>query len=214
MSGNKGELINIRNKGDGNTFNIIQINGGGVPDISKKLGFLGLDIIDNTKKSLVSEFFSGDNNVLLCYPNKEDKMLEPIIKKIKDGLSNIGANIFEGSGKAQLPDVQGYPHIAEIDFIKNLKCDSIIIFVLDELTLSQLTLLSYYKIESNIQHVDIIAIPSDSIFNYDKFLSNGLIQYCDDNNCKVIKLSTLDDAEVERVIARVKNRKMIQARRA
>ncbi|EPG8016614.1 hypothetical protein KY193_005468, partial [Citrobacter freundii] len=68
--------------------------------------------------------------------------------------------------------------------------------------------------ESNIQHVDIIAIPSDSIFNYDKFLSNGLIQYCDDNNCKVIKLSTLDDAEVERVIARVKNRKMIQARRA
>lgn len=211
---NKGSLISIKNKGNGNTFNIIQIDGKNVDDISNQLGFLGLNIIDDTNNALVNEFLSGNNNVLLCYPNKEDESLEPIIAKIKDGLLSIGANIFEGSGKIQLPDVQGYPHIAEIDFIKNLKCDSIIIFVLDELTLSQLTLLSYYKIESNVQHVDIIAIPSDNIFNYDKFLSNGLIQYCDDNDCKVIKLSTLDDAEVERVIARVKNRKMIQARRA
>ena len=214
MFGNKSPLISINNEGNGNTYNIIQVDGKNSHDISKQLGFLGLDRINDTNSSLVKEFLNEKNNVLLCYPNKEDEALNPIIEKLKNGLLKIGANIFEGSGKIQLPDVQGYPHIAEVDFIKNLKCDSIIIFVLDVLTLSQLTLLSYYKIETNIQHVDIIAIPSDNIYNYDKFLSNGLIQYCDDNDCKVIKLSTLDDTEIERVIVRVKNRKMIQVRRA
>lgn len=213
MFGNKRSSISIKNEGDGNTYNI-QIGGENIGNASKQLGFLGLDAINDTNSALVKEFLSKKNNVLLCYPNKEDEALKPIIEKLKDGLLKIEANIFEGSGKIQLPDVQGYPHIAELDFIKNLKCDSIIIFVLDELTLSQLTLLSYYKIESNVQYVDIIAIPSDNIYTYDKFLSNGLIQYCDDNNCKVIKLSSFDDAEVERVIARVKNKKMIQVRRA
>lgn len=214
MFGNKGPSISIKNEGDGNTYNILQVNGDNAYDVSKQLGFLGLDQVKDTNNALINEFLSKKNSVLLCYPNKDDEVLKPIIEKLKAGLYTIEANIFEGSGKTQLPDVQGYPHIAEVDFIKNLKCDSIIIFVMDELTLSQLTLLSYYKIESNIQHVDIIAIPSDNIYNYDKFLSNGLIQYCDDNDCKVIKLSNLDDAEVERVIARVKSRKMTQARRA
>lgn len=214
MFGNKGPSISIKNEGNGNTYNLFQISGDSFVNVSEQLGFLGLDRINDTNNALVKEFLSKKNNVLLCYPNKDDETLKPIVEKLKAGLYTIGANIFEGSGKTQLPDVQGYPHIAEVDFIKNLKCDSIIIFVMDELTLSQLTLLSYYKIESNIQHVDIIAIPSDNIYNYDKFLSNGLIQYCDDNDCKVIKLSNLDDAEVERVIARVKSRKMTQARRA
>jgi len=209
---NNGPKIDIRNKGDGNTYNVVQIIAKDDAILSQTIGFLGLENIFKTNEAIGSEFISENSNVLLCYPNKEYKDLEPIIRKIKDGLAYIGAVVFEGSGKIPLPDVGGYPHIAEIDFIKKLKCDSIIIFVLDELTLSQLTLISYYKVESNIKNVDIIAIPSDDIYNYDDFLSNGLIQYCDDNDCKVIKLSALDDMQVEKLIQRVRNKKIIQKR--
>ncbi|MEZ2794689.1 hypothetical protein [Proteus terrae] len=213
MFDKKSSSISINNEGNGNVYNITQVNVGDNGDLSAQLKFLGADIVKEAGIAIGGKLVSDSSNVLLCYPNKEDKYLEPIIIKIKDKLSNMGATIFEGSGKIQLPDVQGYPHIAEIDFIKNLRCDSIIIFVLDELTLSQLTLLSYYKIEFNLQSVDIIAIPSDNIFYYDKFLSKGLIQYCDDNNCKVIKLSMLDDEQIDSLIDRVRNKKIIQIRR-
>lgn len=99
----------------------------------------------------------------------KDKLFDSCIKNLKTELSKIDAVIYEGGGKQTLPDTESvYIHIAELDFI-NKKCDSIIIFVLDELTLSQITLISYYKITKDIKNPDLIVICNDKIKNLDRF---------------------------------------------
>lgn len=56
----------------------------------------------------------------------------------------------------------------------------------------------------------MIIISSDDLKNSDVFLSNGTFQYCDDNNCKLYSLGSLDDAGLNSVISRIENKKIIQ----
>ncbi|MDD8372667.1 hypothetical protein LAW74_23610, partial [Escherichia coli] len=101
-----------------------------------------------------------------------------------------------------------YTHIAELNFIKK-KCDSIIIFVLDELTLSQITLISYYKVTKDIKKLDLIVIFNDKIKNLDKFFSLGVIQYCDDNSIKIFDITDIENEKIDNIIRRIRNKKLI-----
>lgn len=170
-------------------------------------------LIDEIRSSLKEEFVSAEYNILLCYPNKEidDEATLKVIEEIKQKLDRMGAKVYEGGGKTVLPKTQiTYPHLAELEFIKTVKCDTVIIFVLDEVTLSQLTLISYFKVSTKIDSTDIIIISSDTLKNSDIFLSNGTFQYCDDNNCKLYSLNSLDDDGLKSVISRIENKKIIQ----
>lgn len=170
-------------------------------------------LINEIRNSLKEEFVSTEYNILLCYPNKEirDEPTLKIIEEIKQKLYNMGALIYEGGGKIALPKTEiTYPHLAELEFIRTVKCDTVIIFALDEVTLSQLTLISYFKVSKKIDSTDMIIISSDELKNSDVFLSNGAFQYCDDNNCKLYSLNSLDDAGLKSVISRIENKKIIQ----
>lgn len=170
-------------------------------------------LINEIRSSLKEEFVSTEYNILLCYPNKviHDKVTLKIIEEIKQELYKMGAKVYEGGGKTALPKTQiTYPHLAELEFIKTVKCDTVIIFALDEVTLSQLTLISYFKVSKKIDNTDMIIISSDTLKNSDIFLSNGAFQYCDDNNCKLYSLNSLDDAGLKSVISRIENKKIIQ----
>ncbi|QLZ76252.1 hypothetical protein [Citrobacter sp. RHBSTW-00107] len=139
----------------------------------------------------------------------KDKLFDSCINNLKTELSKIDAVIYEGGGKQTLPDTESvYIHIAELDFI-NKKCDSIIIFVLDELTLSQITLISYYKITKDIKNPDLIVICNDKIKNLDRFFSLGVLQYCDDNSIKIFDISDIEDEKIENIIRRVRNKKLV-----
>ncbi|EKN4055541.1 hypothetical protein ACOQH3_002382 [Yersinia enterocolitica] len=170
-------------------------------------------LINEIRSSLKEEFVSTEYNILLCYPNKviRDELTLKIIEEIKQKLDNMGAIVYEGGGKIPLPKTQiTYPHLAELEFIKAVKCDTVIIFALDEVTLSQLTLISYFKVSKKIDSTDMIIISSDTLKDSDVFLSNGTFQYCDDNNCKLYSLNSLDDAGLKSVISRIENKKIIQ----
>lgn len=170
-------------------------------------------LIKEIRSSLKEEFVSTEYNILLCYPNKiiRDEPTIRIIEELKQKLNDMGAIVYEGGGKAALPKTQiMYPHLAELEFIKTVKCDTVIIFALDEVTLSQLTLISYFKVSKKIDTTDMIIISSDDLKNSDVFLSNGTFQYCDDNNCKLYSLGSLDDAGLNSVISRIENKKIIQ----
>lgn len=169
-------------------------------------------LISEIRNSLKEEFVSTEYNILLCYPNKviRDEPTLKIIEEIKQKLDNMGAIVYEGGGKTALPKTQiTYPHLAELEFIKTIKCDTVIIFALDEVTLSQLTLISYFKVSKKIDSTDMIIISCDDLKNSDVFLSNGTFQYCDDNNCKLYSLNSLDDAGLKSVISRIENKKII-----
>ncbi|EOQ20828.1 hypothetical protein WC1_04279 [Citrobacter sp. KTE30] len=198
--------------GTGNTTIIAQvIVNTNSPDIDTNA--IQNTLINEIRSSLKEEFVSTEYNILLCYPNKliRDEPTLKIIKEIKQKLDKMGAKVYEGGGKTALPKTQiTYPHLAELEFIKTVKCDTVIIFALDEVTLSQLTLISYFKVSKKIDSTDMIIISSDTLKNSDIFLSNGTFQYCDDNNCKLYSLNSLDDAGLKSVIARIENKKIIQ----
>ncbi|MFH5055272.1 hypothetical protein ACHHZ3_16060 [Citrobacter freundii complex sp. 2024EL-00235] len=198
--------------GTGNTTIIAQvIVNTNSPDIDTNA--IQNTLINEIRSSLKEEFVSTEYNILLCYPNKliRDEPTLKIINEIKQKLDKMGAKVYEGGGKTALPKTQiTYPHLAELEFIKTVKCDTVIIFALDEVTLSQLTLISYFKVSKKIDSTDMIIISSDTLKNSDIFLSNGTFQYCDDNNCKLYSLNSLDDAGLKSVIARIENKKIIQ----
>lgn len=174
---------------------------------------LSESLAEEIKAKLTDEFVSTDYNILLCYPNKEidDKPTIVTINKIKDELKELGAFVYEGGGKANLPNTDiAYPHIAELEFIKTIRCDTIIIFALDEVTISQLTLISYFKISREIYSTDMIIISNDELKNSDNFFASGIFQYCDDNNCKLISLASINETGVKSVIDRIINKKIIQ----
>jgi hypothetical protein len=174
---------------------------------------LSESLAEEIKAKLTDEFVSTDYNILLCYPNKEidDKPTIVTINKIKDELKGLGAFVYEGGGKGSLPNTDiAYPHIAELEFIKTIRCDTIIIFALDEVTISQLTLISYFKISKEIYSTDMIIISSDELKNSDNFFASGIFQYCDDNNCKLISLTSINETGVKSVIDRIINKKIIQ----
>jgi len=170
-------------------------------------------LINEVRNAFREEFVSTEYNILLCYPNSDinDESTLKTIKYIKDKLDDMGAVVYEGGGKTTLPKTQiTYPHLAELEFIKTIKCDTVIIFALDDITLSQLTLISYYKVTKQIHSTDMIIISNDTLKNSDVFLSNGAFQYCDDNNCKLYSLDSLDDVGLQSVISRIENKKIIQ----
>ncbi|EJP1070533.1 hypothetical protein NVD53_003863, partial [Salmonella enterica] len=138
--------------GTGNTTIIAQvIVNTNSPDIDTNA--IQNTLINEIRSSLKEEFVSTEYNILLCYPNKliRDEPTLKIIKEIKQKLDKMGAKVYEGGGKTALPKTQiTYPHLAELEFIKTVKCDTVIIFALDEVTLSQLTLISYFKVSKKI----------------------------------------------------------------
>ncbi|MCP6183059.1 hypothetical protein NL435_27280, partial [Klebsiella pneumoniae] len=79
----------------------------------------------------------------------------------------------------------------------------------DELTLSQITLISYYKITKDIKNPDLIVICNDKIKNLDRFFSLGVLQYCDDNSIKIFDISDIEDEKIENIIRRVRNKKLV-----
>lgn len=165
------------------------------------------------KSVLKEEFVSSGYNVLFCYPNKEldNVLVKDFISQMKLELNGLGAVVYEGGGRINLPNTEiTYPHLAELEFIKLIKCDAVIIFALEEVTISQLTLISYFKISQHIDSTDVIIISSDKLRNSDVFFSNGTFKYCDDHNCKFISLESLNDAEIKSVIDRIVRKKIIQ----
>lgn len=171
-------------------------------------------ITDDLKREirgvLEEEFIKSELRVFLCYPNKDkDQDSTLCIQHLKSELENINAVIFEGGGKQNLPDTESvYTHIAELDFIKR-NCDTIVIFALDELTLSQITLISYYKITKEVKFPDLIVIYNDEIQQLDRFFSLGVFQYCDDNNIKIFNMNELQEQKIEILLRRIKNKKLI-----
>ncbi len=167
-------------------------------------------IRENIREVLEDELISSDLNVFLCYPNNPaTHSISSCIQNLKTELEKIDAVIYEGGGKQVLPDTESvYIHIAELDFIKK-KCDSIIIFALDELTLSQITLISYYKVTKEVKKPDLIVICNDEIKNLDRFFSLGVFQYCDDNSIKIFDINEIENKNIDIIIRRVRNKKLI-----
>ncbi|WP_409075032.1 hypothetical protein ACF2G4_14505 [Pantoea sp. C3] len=216
MKNNKTENIDQKIKstvvGANNKTVIVQVN---VNANSQGVDTTAIEnrLIDEVRNAIKEEFVSTEYNILLCYPNSEinDESTLKTIKHIKEKLDDMGAVVYEGGGKTALPKTQiTYPHLAELEFIKTIKCDTVIIFALDDITLSQLTLISYYKVSKKIHATDMIIISNETLKNSDVFLSNGAFQYCDDNNCKLYSLDSLDDAGLQSVISRIENKKIIQ----
>lgn len=172
-------------------------------------------IASDVRGALEEEFGSSHYNILLCYPNKKinDQLVIDAIENIKSKLVEIGAMIYEGGGKSILPKTEvTYPHLAELEFIKITECDTVIIFVFDEITISQLSLISHFKISNNIDRTDIIIISSPQFKNSDQFISSGAFQYCEDKGCKLMDLETLDEIGVKSIATRITNKKIIQRR--
>ncbi|PPE56419.1 hypothetical protein F157LOC_04067 [Pectobacterium brasiliense] len=165
------------------------------------------------KDALENEFSVSDHNILLCYPNKkiDNKTINYSIDEIKKHLEEKGARVYEGGGKSVLPiENVGYSHLSELEFIRKTNCDTVIIFALDEITLSQLTLISHFKISRKLELTDIVIISSEDFKNSDQFLLNGTFKYCSDNNCSVISLDSFGDNEIKSIIDRIVNKKIIQ----
>jgi hypothetical protein len=171
-------------------------------------------LTDDLKKEIRSvlegELINSELRVFLCYPNiNKDEESTSCIENLRNELNSINAVVFEGGGKQNLPDTESvYIHIAELDFIKR-NCDSIVIFALDEITLSQITLISYYKITREVKSPDLIVIYNNHVKSLDRFFSLGVFQYCDDNNIKIFDIADVQDQKIEVLIRRIKNKKLI-----
>ena len=163
MSNSNAQKSNVNIIGSNNETKVNQFN---ISIYANDVLSITNELRENIINTLEGELVNSELNVFLCYPNiLKDKLFDSCIKNLKTELSKIDAVIYEGGGKQTLPDTESvYIHIAELDFI-NKKCDSIIIFVLDELTLSQITLISYYKITKDIKNPDLIVICNDKIKN-------------------------------------------------
>lgn len=161
MSNSNAQKSNVNIIGSNNETKVNQFN---ISIYANDVLSITNELRENIIDTLEGELVNSELNVFLCYPNiLKDKLFDSCIKNLKTELSKIDAVIYEGGGKQTLPDTESvYIHIAELDFI-NKKCDSIIIFVLDELTLSQITLISYYKITKDIKNPDLIVICNDKI---------------------------------------------------
>ena len=207
MSSSNSQKSRLNIIGSNNETNVNQFN---ISIYASDVLSIPNELRENIIDELEGELVHSELNVFLCYPNiLEDKSFNSCIKNLKAELSKIDAIVYEGGGKETLPDTENiYIHLAELDFIKR-KCDSIIIFVLDELTLSQITLISYYKITKDIKNPDLIVIYNDKIKKLDRFFSLGVLQYCDDNNIKIFDISDIENEKVENIIRRVRNKKLI-----
>ncbi|WP_234096633.1 hypothetical protein [Citrobacter portucalensis] len=207
MSNSNAQKSNVNILGSNNETKVNQFN---ISIYANDVLSITNELRENIIDTLEGELVNSELNVFLCYPNiLKDKLFDSCINNLKTELSKIDAVIYEGGGKQTLPDTESvYIHIAELDFI-NKKCDSIIIFVLDELTLSQITLISYYKITKDIKNPDLIVICNDKIKNLDRFFSLGVLQYCDDNSIKIFDISDIEDEKIENIIRRVRNKKLV-----
>lgn len=206
---NKNQSSKINIFGSGNETKVQQI------DISIFVAS-GSEISNELRKeirdTLEVELINTNLSVLLCYPNRlTDAVIQQCITNLKDELKKLDAIIYEGGGKQKLPQINSaYSHISELDFIKK-NCDSVVVFVFvfDELTLSQITLISYYFISKVIKTPDIIIIHNDYIKNLDKFFSSGIFQYCDDNNIKTFNINEIQNEKMEELIRRIRNKKLV-----
>ncbi|EEL7631044.1 hypothetical protein GIZ64_16545, partial [Salmonella enterica] len=133
MSNSNAQKSNVNIIGSNNETKVNQFN---ISIYANDVLSITNELRENIIDTLEGELVNSELNVFLCYPNiLKDKLFDSCIKNLKTELSKIDAVIYEGGGKQTLPDTESvYIHIAELDFI-NKKCDSIIIFVLDELTL-------------------------------------------------------------------------------
>ncbi|EMH4164255.1 hypothetical protein RJ498_003564 [Pluralibacter gergoviae] len=207
MSNNNSQKSTITVIGSNNDAKVNQYN---ISIYANDVLSIPNEIREGIVDALENELVHSELNIFLCYPNKlQDNYFDSCIKNLKTELIKIDAVIYEGGGKQSLPETESiYAHIAELDFIKK-KCDSIIIFVLDELTLSQITLISYYKVTNDIKKLDLIVIFNDKIKNLDKFFSLGVIQYCDDNSIKIFDITDIENEKIENIIRRIRNKKLI-----
>ena len=207
MSNNNSQKSTINVIGSNNDAKVNQYN---ISIYANDVLSIPNEIREGIVDALENELVHSELNIFLCYPNKlQDKHFDSCIKNLKTELIKIDAVVYEGGGKQPLPETESlYTHIAELDFIKK-KCDSIIIFVLDELTLSQITLISYYKVTKDIKKLDLIVIFNDKIKNLDKFFSLGVIQYCDDNSIKIFDITDIENEKIDNIIRRIRNKKLI-----
>lgn len=209
-----GQSQEIRNTifGSNNTTKLTQV----VVNVSSHFvnqELLAKQLTEEIKGALESEFTESEHTILLCYPNKkiDNEHVSHAINKIKENLEQKGANVYEGGGKSVLPTENvGYSHLSELEFIRKTSCDTVIIFALDEITLSQLTLISHFKISRNLDLTDVVIISSEDFKNSDQFLLNGAFKYCSDHNCSVISLDSFGDDEMKFIVDRVVNKKIIQ----
>lgn len=207
MSSNNSQKSTVNVLGSGNDTRVNQYN---ITVYAKDVLSIPNELREEIIDALEGELVHSEINVFLCYPNiVQDENFNSSIRKLKMELGKIDAVVYEGGGKQALPGTDSiYVHIAELDFIKK-KCDSIIIFVLDELTLSQITLISYYKVTKEIKKPDLIVISNDKVKNLDKFFSLGVMQYCNDNDIKIFDINEIEDDKVDNIIRRIRNKKLI-----
>lgn len=212
ISNKQSQKINSAVIGSNNNTNLVQLTVNvNSPFVDKDL--LAKQLIGEIQGTLKSEFAESGYNILLCYPNKkiDDDITNCSIAKIKTDLQGIGASVYEGGGKTILPiNSVGYSHLSELEFIIQAKCDTVIIFAIDEVTLSQLTLISHFKISRKLEQTDVIIISSDEFKNSDNFLLDGTFKYCSDHQCNIISLDSFGENEIKLIIDRIINKKIIQ----
>jgi hypothetical protein len=210
-SGESSQKINSAIFGSNNNTKLTQV----VVNVNNPFvdqSLLAKQLTAEIKDALENEFAESGHNILLCYPNKkiDCEVANYSIAEIKKHLEEKGASVYEGGGKSELPiESVGYSHLSELEFIRKTKCDTVIIFAMDEVTLSQLTLISHFKISRKLDLTDVVIISSEDFRNSDKFLTDGAFKYCSDNHCTVISLESFGDDEIKMIIDRIVNKKII-----
>ncbi|TSK07494.1 MAG: hypothetical protein FPO08_12920 [Geobacter sp.] len=168
-------------------------------------------VMDDLRSVLQDEFSDKKYTVLLCGPRQNDnENTKKIFELLVSELEKQKIDLVLGGNEAGLgidPD-EAYPHVEEANYVRNSKCNSVIVFASDCTTYSQLSLLTYAKTLTLNDSIDIVVVPNVSVLEEHPYILTGPFKMVD-NFGKVFELSKLNKEGVDDIVDRIKNRRML-----
>lgn len=153
------------------------------------VGALPLGLLDEAADTLTMEGQDRPYSVLLCPAKSEDPEVDRVFSEIVDMLNAGGYSVHISD--PDLSDEKTYWHLDEANFISDKRCNSIVVFVGDVKTFSQLSLftLLLHRKEMELSRLDISII---SVSQSDEpYFLHGCLLYAEDNISKKYSIDEL-----------------------
>lgn len=161
-------------------------------------GTLPTEILLEAEGIIAKEGEEREYKILLCPCSESDLNILNVYKELKGELIKQGFILYESS--PEFYEDSSYWHLDEANFIVNKNCSSIIIFLGDNKTLSQLSLftflLSHKDMKLNELDICIISIADTN----ERYFMDGCLLYANDNIPKRYDIKYLQDNGVQEIV--------------
>ncbi|HHF3062341.1 hypothetical protein [Vibrio diabolicus] len=200
------EQLNIKQTGIGNTINI-EIN---LNDNSPFNNKPNNEMLNELIETLTDETCSKEYLVFIC-ASDESVASSDSMKIFSDLVSSLSDNEIKfvvGGGKEIIESEFPYPHIHEYDLCNENKFGVIIIIADDYSTISQFSLLSHLKHNSDLKRTEMYVIYRDDIVNCN-YLKNGPFDFFSDIvKGELIAFSDFDSSVLELLCNKIKKHRL------